>query len=278
MSWFSWLTPPQPAAIAVVRLATTAVLDRNVPASGRACFARVRDPAGAVVDEVIALGLDDGVLELHCHGGPGVRAAVTAALVAHGLMERAPVLDARWTALASAPSPAAALWLLRYADTTPPFAPDFLRRPPLILITGAANAGKSTLLNAWCGHRRAIVSALPGTTRDLLAAETRISGWRVRLLDSAGLRATGDALEAAGQALVAQARARVDLVLHLRTDAEPITDGDLIVTGKADLLPCWPEGLAWSDRASDDRTPEALLAALGAAVLARLRLPVLPST
>ena len=82
---------------------------------------------------------------------------------------------------------------------------ELLYRPPFgVLITGPANAGKSSLLNAWCGHQRALVSDQAGTTRDLVAAETICHGWRLRLLDSAGLRAGADAIEAAGQALVEQ--------------------------------------------------------------------------
>lgn len=274
MRWFTWLTPPAPAAIAVLRLSLAEGPVRQWPAVGRARFAHLRDPAGTVIDQAVILRLDPEQAELCVHGGPGMRAAVGACLAAHGYRERgnATLADQRWSALAAAPSPAALAWLLAHPHAAPPFRAEFLRRPPLVLISGPANAGKSTLLNAWCGHRRALVSELPGTTRDLLAAETLIAGWRVRLLDSAGLRASDDALERAGQALVEQARTSADLVLWLApADQAASADGaradDLLVTGKADL---GGNGLCWSDR-RDDRA--ALLAGLGAAVLRRLRLP-----
>ncbi|MFM7165078.1 MAG: GTPase [Planctomycetaceae bacterium] len=57
-----------------------------------------------------------------------------------------------------------------------------------VLLTGEPNAGKSSLLNALCGRQRAIVSAIPGTTRDLLDAETVVDGWIMQFRDSAGIR------------------------------------------------------------------------------------------
>jgi hypothetical protein len=167
-------------------------------------------------------------------------------------------------------------WLLRHGETTPPFPPRHLVRQPVVLITGPANAGKSTLLNSWCGHQRALVSEVPGTTRDLVAAVTLVAGWRLRLLDSAGLRTTDDALDQAGQALVAGARSIADLVLFLkspdRSDHQPRSE-DLVVHGKADLLPSPPDGLLWSCHGLPGRDPQRLLDLLGLAVLQRLGLP-----
>jgi hypothetical protein len=249
------------------------LLDRALPAPGRHRFARLVDPAGTVIDELVADRLDDTVLHLMPHGGPGVREAVERCLTAHGLVPAEPTVDPHWHDLAAAPSPGALDWLLRHPGGTPPFNPALLIRPPLILITGPANAGKSTLLNHWCGRQRALVSAMPGTTRDLLAAETVVAGWRLQLLDSAGLRATADPLERAGQELAAGARTRADVVLSLRPPESDVPDhpADLLVLGKADLRPPGP-GLRWS--AADPATG---LAQLGAAVLARLGLPALPT-
>jgi len=276
MPWFTWLTPPAPAAIAVVRVTLQDKVVRQWPAPGQAGFSHLRDPAGAVVDEAVILRLDPDHADLCVHGGPGIRAAITACLIAHGYVEQ-PVAslasDAHWQALATAPCPAAVAWLMAHPHEAPPFPADFLTRSPLVLITGPANAGKSTLLNAWCGHRRALVSDIPGTTRDLVAAETLIAGWRVRLLDSAGLRASDDALEQAGQALVERARTTADIVLFLAPADLPNSQAaarpdDLVVTGKADL---GGTGLCWSDRRTDR---DVLLATLGAAVLERLGLPI----
>jgi hypothetical protein len=274
---YCWLTPPAPAALAIARIpARPELFDRSLPAVDAARFARLIAPDGTVVDEVVVDRLSVDELHLMTHGGPGVRQAVEACLAAHGLHPAPTTLDPRWAALAAAPAPAAVDWLLAHPGETPPFAADFLRRTPVVLITGPTNAGKSTLLNAWCGRRRALVSDVPGTTRDLLAAETVIGGWRIRLLDSAGLRATDDPLERAGQELVAAARLRADLVLSLRPPGDDVPDApdDLVVLGKADLRPVdlGPAlGLRWSTQDQADG-----LARLGAAVLDRLGLPAMP--
>lgn len=77
-------------------------------------------------------------------------------------------------------------------------AGETLRDGVRVVIGGRPNAGKSTLLNALVGHERAIVSATPGTTRDAIEAEAEIEGVRFRFVDTAGLRATEDAIEAEG--------------------------------------------------------------------------------
>ena len=108
------------------------------------------------------------------------------------------------------------------------------------MLSGAPNAGKSTLLNRLARRDVAIVSAIPGTTRDALEVRMDIDGAPVILIDTAGLREAGDAIEAEG---VRRARAladRADLVLRLRAPGEPAgsIDGDMrtiVVASKADL-------------------------------------------
>ena len=73
-----------------------------------------------------------------------------------------------------------------------------LRDGVRVIIGGRPNAGKSTLLNALLGRDRAIVSETPGTTRDEIEAEAEIRGLRFRFVDTAGLRAAADAIEAEG--------------------------------------------------------------------------------
>lgn len=108
-----------------------------------------------------------------------------------------------------------------------------------VVLAGAPNAGKSTLLNALARRDVAIVSAIPGTTRDAIEVRCDLGGLPVLLVDTAGLRDSTDAIEAEG---VARSRRRIDqadLVLWLR---EP--DGEkppalsvpvLVVATKGDL-------------------------------------------
>ena len=82
-----------------------------------------------------------------------------------------------------------------------------------VVIVGRPNAGKSSLLNALAGEERAIVTAVPGTTRDVLRETIQFDGIELTLVDTAGLRETEDAIEAEG---VRRARAevsRADLAL-----------------------------------------------------------------
>lgn len=88
-----------------------------------------------------------------------------------------------------------------------------------VVLAGAPNAGKSTLLNALAGHEAAIVTALPGTTRDVLRERVLIEGVPVLLLDTAGLREGGDVIESEGMRRARAAMAQADRILFL-VDAE----------------------------------------------------------
>ena len=90
-----------------------------------------------------------------------------------------------------------------------------LREGALVVIAGPPNAGKSSLLNALLGESRAIVSATPGTTRDSIEEWLDIDGWPVRLVDTAGLRETGDAIEGEGVARARSLMGKADIVLNL---------------------------------------------------------------
>ena len=91
-----------------------------------------------------------------------------------------------------------------------------------ICIVGAPNAGKSSLFNAILGRERAIVSPIPGTTRDVVEATLEVAGVTVRLLDTAGIGAPGDVLEAEG---IRRAQAAADdsdaLLVVLDSTAPP---------------------------------------------------------
>lgn len=109
-----------------------------------------------------------------------------------------------------------------------------------VAILGAPNAGKSTLLNRLAQREVALTSEVAGTTRDVIEVRMDLRGLPVTLLDTAGLRETSDAVEAAG---VARARARAgtaDLRVIL-LDENGVPEGlvpgpeDIVVRGKADL-------------------------------------------
>ena len=83
------------------------------------------------------------------------------------------------------------------------------------MIFGEPNAGKSSLLNRLLGYERAIVSHLPGTTRDTLEEVVNLRGIPVRLIDTAGIRPSEDVVENAGIERTRQALGRAALILHI---------------------------------------------------------------
>ena len=117
-----------------------------------------------------------------------------------------------------------------------------LRDGALVVIAGPPNAGKSSLLNALLGERRAIVSATPGTTRDSIEEWLDIDGWPVRLVDTAGLRETDDDIEGEGVARARDLMKKADIVLHLTpADGNPAggtcgTGAVIEVLSKCDLI------------------------------------------
>lgn len=90
-----------------------------------------------------------------------------------------------------------------------------LREGIRLALVGRPNAGKSTLFNALAGEDRAIVTDIPGTTRDVLEVRCEWRGLPLRLFDTAGLRETDDPIERMGVARVGPILEAVDLVLHL---------------------------------------------------------------
>ena len=121
-----------------------------------------------------------------------------------------------------------------------------------VVLCGRPNAGKSSLLNALLGGERAIVTDIPGTTRDTLSESIQIDGLRVVLTDTAGLRETGDAVERIGvaraQKAIAEADVRVlvlDASVPLCGENDVLPDGfapELIVLNKSDLPARMGEG------------------------------------
>ena len=95
-----------------------------------------------------------------------------------------------------------------------------------VALVGRPNVGKSSLLNLLSRRERAIVTDLPGTTRDLLESEIVLDGVPITLLDTAGIRATSDAVEQLGIARSRDALANADLVLLLFDLAQGWSDDD----------------------------------------------------
>lgn len=96
----------------------------------------------------------------------------------------------------------------------------------MVAIVGRPNVGKSSLLNALLGEERAIVTDLPGTTRDAVAEEISLDGLPIRFVDTAGLGQTEDRLETLGMVRSRREIARADLILLVFDASEPLTDAD----------------------------------------------------
>jgi tRNA modification GTPase len=101
--------------------------------------------------------------------------------------------------------------LRRLAATAP--AGERLRSGAIVVLAGHPNSGKSSLFNALLGEERALVTEEPGTTRDALEAEIELGGFPVRLVDTAGLRETGERVERLGIEVAHRFLDAADLVL-----------------------------------------------------------------
>ena len=105
------------------------------------------------------------------------------------------------------------------------------------MIVGRPNAGKSSLLNALLGYDRAIVTEIPGTTRDTIEERVRFGGLCLRLTDTAGIHATEDAVERLGIERSRDALERAELVLVVIDGSEPFTAEDAALIEAAERAP-----------------------------------------
>ena len=110
-----------------------------------------------------------------------------------------------------------------------------------LVILGRPNAGKSTLLNRLVGSDRAIVTPVPGTTRDIVRETIQIGGLPVTIADTAGLRPSDDLVEGIGIERAREAARGADLVLYLvdatigLTAGDEVDEGYLLIYTKVDL-------------------------------------------
>jgi tRNA modification GTPase len=167
----------------------------------------------------------------------------------------------------------------------------WLRNGIRVALVGRPNAGKSTLFNALAGEDRAIVTEVPGTTRDVLEAQAQVAGLPLHLFDTAGLRETEDPVERLGVARIRRVLEEADVVLHLvplRDEApdpgvlehlRPFEAKVLVVRTLSDLGGPEAEGPVISARSGDlgglsealrrrflgDLAPQACVGALGTA-------------
>ena len=95
-----------------------------------------------------------------------------------------------------------------------------------VVLTGRPNVGKSSLLNALTGEDRAIVTSVPGTTRDVIHGEILLEGIRVTLTDTAGIRETDDPVEKIGVDRSRKAAKEAEMVLLVLDASEELTDED----------------------------------------------------
>ena len=138
-----------------------------------------------------------------------------------------------------------------------------LRDGALVVLAGAPNAGKSSLMNALLDESRAIVSDTPGTTRDAIEAWIDLDGWPVRLVDTAGLRTSEDSIEAEGVRRAEELIARADIVLALDCEPESVNGRVLRLHAKCDLGHC-KRGLNVSSKTGEglDELKQAVVSSL----------------
>ncbi|MFI4881352.1 MAG: GTPase [Phycisphaerales bacterium JB064] len=255
-------TPGIASAVAVFELvgdvdAACTAVGFAAPTIGRAALRTVPG-----VDTVLAIRPSERVLLLTPHGGVQVCRALSAALLDAGVTrsdaqpawpEAAGDIEARMlTALCGVRGERAVAHLLaqpaRWAagvDAVPAgIARELFRllHPPLVVATGPANVGKSSLANALAGRTVARVADRPGVTRDAVAVDLELDGLLVRWLDAPGVDLADDEVLAEAQTLARQAIDAADLVLWCQdgladASTRPPQANGLKIAMRADLHP-----------------------------------------
>ena len=266
----TWESPRGHGGVAIGRLCAASGNDLDILLS--ALTNRDAPEVGAITHRSLA-GVDDGVVArltqtsawIMPHGGDRIVAAIDAWFRPHfaargevceladdvrlAYPEAATKCEAlALDAIARGASPRGVSMLLRQSDrwsNTPSPAPERLRartaqlapllRPSRVVAVGAANVGKSSLLNALARRTVAIAMDCAGTTRDAVAARIELDGVEVDWFDTPGIRATDDPVERASQQIAGRLIADADLVIEVTA---PGVGGVPISTNAARLLVC----------------------------------------
>ena len=245
-----------------------------IPAKSRECFAshelmygRCVDADGGTLDEVMAVLMRaprsytrEDVAEIHCHGGGVSAGAVLSRCLALGARMAQPgeftkraFLNGRIDLsraeavmqLIGAQGEAAARASVRQLEggvsafvkgvsERDERGARVLREGASIVLAGRPNVGKSSLMNALLNQERAIVTAIPGTTRDVLTERISLGGVVAELSDTAGQRDTSDPIEKLGVERAQRAAERADVVLIVLDAAEALDAGDAELVKNAD--------------------------------------------
>jgi tRNA modification GTPase len=249
------------------------------PAVGKFWLGRLGEE---IADDIVLAVHSPGVVEIHCHGGPEVVRSFLELVQRHGIcpgtwqgqnatgclslkaeaeLSQATtvrtagiLLDQLHGALDQALATLEGFWKAGDQEQAQRLLDELIDRVPLglhltvpwkIVIAGAPNVGKSSLVNAIVGYQRSVVSTIPGTTLDVVTTRLAIDGWPVELADTAGIRGLAASLEGEGIALSRRQMQNADLCLWVLDKSQaPIYPEEsakqvTLVINKTDLPPVW---------------------------------------
>ena len=261
-----WLTTAASGAVGVLhmraqpqRLSTT--LSITLPEIGRASLRRICN-----LDEALVLRVTDNTIIVTPHGGPRLRQRLVRAISDAGISFVSPTeltpteifkeatsdIEARMLNTLARASSADAIALLltqpqrwqKFGAPTTSDAPRSKRLcrlidPPTVVLAGAPNAGKSTLLNALLGRTAAVTSPIAGTTRDFVSATIALAGLVCRVVDAPGFTEKISSAKNVGQSNSSQSQSAIDQAAIMRAQQE-ILNADLVVALAAPNQ-TWPE-------------------------------------
>ncbi len=295
-----WETPHAPGAVAIGRLASASVasldaLLSQLTGSQALAVGEMSHRPFAMIDDGLVVRLASDQALIMPHGGVRIVAQLDKWMRAHGVADarvdprgtypearcerEALALEAASTAASARAIPLLLAQPARIAaaasngwthDVKSQARAQRLARllhPPRVVAVGAANVGKSSLLNAVAGRTVSIAMDFAGTTRDCVAARVELDGLVVDWFDTPGIRVTDDEVERAAQAIATSLRASADLILEISAPAIPCPNQSTITER---LSVCTRIDL---DR--DHRSPEASAASVHVSAHDRTGIPQL---